>query len=109
MKFPQNGIIKLYVIRQFNAIMPPLCVTNEMATAFCASVCVDLSTRSSLESRLLPEDRLYCSVICAAGEPAALLFKLYDWSNYDLNHRFQCYPDPGRAHDFPRSELGGPA
>ena len=43
--------------------MPPLCDTNEMAMAFYASVCVDLSTSGFLESRLLLEDRSYSSVL----------------------------------------------
>src|SRR5215216_4907981 len=105
---------------EFCVIMPPLCVTNELATAFCAWACVDLSTRGFLESRLLLEDRLYCSVVprrrpkvlrrfclslflvsiprCAAPDHQC---KIKFWSTYDLNYSFECHPYTRRTCHFP--------
>ena len=53
--------IRLFAIWAGNVIILSLCDTNNLATALCILVCVDLSARVILGSRLLLEDSSFCS------------------------------------------------
>src|SRR5689334_8754173 len=108
---PRGGVGKLYAIRQFNAIIPPLCDTNEQTKSSCASVYVALITRV-LYSRaycLKISKCLFSFLMPWRSSTTAFLFNLYYWSYHDLDHSFKCHPHPRLSRHLSRPELGGPA